>query len=46
MVRLDDRYASGKARKNYAATSALTRAPGRRRSSPPGSSATTGSPAR
>ena len=40
------RYASGKARKNYAATSPITRASGKKRSWPPGSSATTGSPTR
>jgi transposase len=41
-----DRYISGKARKNYAGTSRSPARRGRRRSSPPGSSATTGSPAR
>ena len=40
------RYASGKARKNYAATSPSPARPARKRSSPPGSSATTGSPTR
>ena len=38
-----DRYADAKARKNYAATSPITRASGRRKSSRPGSSTTTGS---
>jgi Transposase IS116/IS110/IS902 family len=36
------RYASGKARRNYAGTSPITALSARRRSSPPGSSATTG----
>jgi transposase len=40
------RYASGKARKNYAATSRSPAPPGRRRSSPPGSSATSASQTR
>ena len=37
------RYADGKARRNYAATSPITRASGKRKSSRPGSSTTTGS---
>ena len=42
-----DRYADGKARKNYAATSPdHPRVRARRRSSPPGSSTTTGSSTR
>ena len=41
-----DRYASGKARKNYAGTSPSPVPPGRGKSSPPGSSATTGSSTR
>ena len=40
------RYVSGKARKNYAATSPLTRASGKKKIVPPGSSATTGSSTR
>jgi len=41
-----DRYDSGKARKNYAGTSPLTRASGKRKPLSPGSSATTGSSTR
>jgi transposase len=41
-----DRYASGKARKNYAGTSPLTRASGKKKVVAAGSSATTGSPTR
>ena len=36
--------ATGKSRRNYAATSPITRASGKKRSLPPGSSTTTGSP--
>jgi transposase len=38
------RYASAKARKNYAGTSPITRASGKRKASSPGSCTTTGSP--
>lgn len=38
-----ERYATAKARKNYAATSPITRAPAKRRSSRPGSSTMIGS---
>ena len=40
------RYASGKARKNYAATSPITRASGKKKVVAAASSATTGSPTR
>ena len=40
------RYASGKARKNYAATSPITSASGKKKVVAAGSSATTGSPTR
>ena len=40
------RYASAKARRNYAGASPITRASGKKKSSKPGTYATTGSPAR